>query len=143
MALIPYDSIRPFEMFRREFDKMWDWPSWVASNFNFSMPMDVYENDKEVIVQCSMPGIEKKEDINIDLRGQTLTVSGKVEKSQEQAITHQHRSERYYGRFDRSITLPHPVKEDHIKASYKNGVLEIHLQKESQEQQRRIDIDFH
>lgn len=54
-----------------------------------------------------------------------------------------YRKERYVGRFQRSIQLPSAVSQEGVKASYKNGVLEVRMPKLSEEHKRRIDVDFH
>ncbi|MED1943027.1 Hsp20/alpha crystallin family protein, partial [Cytobacillus firmus] len=54
-----------------------------------------------------------------------------------------HRRERYTGSFQRAITLPTPVSEEGIKASYKNGVLEVIMPKQTQTNKKKIDVDFH
>lgn len=54
-----------------------------------------------------------------------------------------HRQERFTGRYQRSIALPTMVSPDDIKATYKNGVLEIRLQKQQGESKRKIDVQFH
>jgi HSP20 family protein len=54
-----------------------------------------------------------------------------------------HRQERFVGRFQRSVTLPARVAAEGVKATYKNGVLEIHLPKLQSNQKNRIDVDFH
>lgn len=54
-----------------------------------------------------------------------------------------HRRERFFGRFQRSITLPSDAATDNIRATYKNGVLDIHIPKTASSPKKRVDIEFH
>nr|WP_238480705.1 Hsp20/alpha crystallin family protein [Desulforadius tongensis] len=104
--------------------------------------IDVYETENEVVVSCEIPGIERKEDLNVYIDDNVLTISGNVSKVHEVKEEELHRRERYQGRFQRSITLPAPVTED-ARARYKNGVLEIRMTKAEPEQRKGIDIEFY
>lgn len=97
-----------------------------------------------MVALCEIPGIERKEDIHIDIKDSTLSVSGIINDTAEVKNENRyHRSERFYGRFQRSITLPTRVSSEETKASYRNGVLEVRMTKETQNQHRNIDVDFH
>jgi HSP20 family protein len=95
------------------------------------MDMDVSETDDAITVKCDMPGM-KKDDIDVTLKGNVLTIKGKREVEEEQkdekgSIV---RKERRSGSFTRSFTLPAAAKSDEIKTSYKDGVLTIVIPKE-------------
>ncbi len=143
MPLIPQEPSRAFENIRREMERFFDPTNW--SFFQAQMlQADVYETDTEVVVECAIPGIKRKEDIRIHLDGQQLNIQAEVQR--QQTVEHQnrrfHREERYYGQMQRTITLPHPVEEEGIKASYRNGILEVRMKKTSPATKNWIDIDF-
>lgn len=82
----------------------------------------------------------KKEDISVSLDQNTLTVSGERKQEEEKQEGQTYRSERYFGRFQRSITLPQPVDPNNIKASYKDGVLSIKLSKSPEAKRKQIEV---
>lgn len=145
MSLGPYNPLRHFESMRREIDRFF--PDGVNSLFNKSesgigFPLDLHETEHEIVATCSLPGIENKEDIRIEVNNNMLTVSGIVQKTNEIKEDQLHRQERYYGRFQRSVSLPASVTGEGVKASYKNGILEIHIPKRIEETKEQINIDF-
>jgi len=101
--------------------------------------LDVFEEKDTVVVKAEVPGM-KKEDIDVSLAGDTLTVSGerKVEEQNKDAETY--RSERYFGRFQRSITLPHAVDPNKIQASYRDGILTVTLPKSEEAKRKQIEV---
>ena len=109
-----------------------------------TMHTDIYETDTEVVVECELPGIQKKENIHIQLDGQQLTIQANIEREEKVENKNRRffREERYYGHVSRTVTLPSPVDESSAKATYKNGVLEIRFQKAKPQQLNTIDIDF-
>ena len=104
--------------------------------------MDVQETDQEVIATCDIPGLEQREDLNIQVDKTVLQVSGVINKTAEQQNERMHRQERYRGSFNRSVSLPAPVSAENVRATYKNGVLEVKMQKLHNETRRTIDVDF-
>ena len=111
-----------------------------SSVFNSWAPaLDVYEDNENVIVRAELPGM-KKEDIDISLHDNVITVSGerKNEKKYEGGRTS--REERFFGRFTRSITLPKQVNANGVKASYKDGLLTVTLPKAEEAKPRQIQI---
>lgn len=145
MALVPYDPFRQLENMRRELDRLFTADHWpIGFGLGLAGPsMDIYETENEIVAKCDIPGLEKKEDVQIEIDNNILTVSGTVNKAQEIKDEHFYRQERFTGRFQRSVTLPSPVSPEGVKATYKNGVLEIRMPKVPSNTRRRIDIDFH
>lgn len=142
MALIPYDPFRFFEPVWGEMDRYLrnnkeDWSDWMYR-------VDVEETKERIIVTAEIPGIERKEDLNIRLNEDILTIQGEIKKNaiQEEGRVAR-RSERYYGHFTRSITLPAKVKTDGARAGYKNGLLELSFLKDNHPAARTIEVDFH
>lgn len=142
MALIPYEPFRYLENWKREMDRLFnEWPSAVQ---NMSGPrVDVHETENEVIASFEIPGLEKKDDIHIEVRDDLLSVSGQINRSGEVKEEQMYRKERFIGRFQRSVALPSRVLAEGTKASYRNGILEVRMPKAQADQRKRIDIDFH
>ncbi len=99
---------------------------------------DMYEEQDKLVVKTEMPGINK-EDLDITLEGDRLTIKAEKKEEVNEDATH-HARERYYGQYFRSVTLPYPVKENKISATYDNGVLEITLPKAEEVKAKRIEV---
>jgi HSP20 family protein len=101
--------------------------------------IDLYEDKDNITFRCELPGM-KKDEIEISLQEGVLTVSGerKLDAKLENAETH--RSERFTGRFQRSVTLPAPVDADKIKATYKDGILTVLLPKAAEARPKQIQV---
>ncbi|MGW8183769.1 MAG: Hsp20/alpha crystallin family protein [Burkholderiales bacterium] len=101
--------------------------------FDLEMPgemkvkMDVTKADDSYTIKAEMPGI-KKEDIQVSIDGNQVTISGEVKReSEEKKGEEVIRSERYYGKVSRSFSLPHEVDEARAVAKYSDGVLNLKL----------------
>ncbi|MBU8788392.1 Hsp20/alpha crystallin family protein [Bacillus sp. FSL M8-0052] len=145
MPLVPYDPFKHLNSVRREFDRVFaDFPATFGGEHGFGeIRVDVHETESEIVASCDIPGLESKEDVHIDVENNMLHISGSVNRSNEVKEENIHRKERFVGRFHRSVTLPGPVSTEGIKASYKNGVLEVRMPKDMKEQKKRIDVEFH
>lgn len=147
MALIPYDPFRHLETIRRDMNRFFtsDFPSlFTQMDEQHWMPrMDMHETENEYVVSCDLPGLERKEDVHIDVNNHMLTISGTIQRNQNIREEQMHRRERFFGRFQRSITLPADAAADNIRATYKNGVLDIHIPKTTAGTKKRVDIEFH
>lgn len=110
-------------------------------NFNTTIPIDLYETDKELVIKAEIPGAGR-EQIQLDIEGQYLRIS--VEHKEENEVNHHHhnfyRRERSYQRSERRIQLPYPISEKQTKATYLNGILTITAPKGSK-LKKRIQID--
>jgi HSP20 family protein len=102
-------------------------------------PLDVFQDKDHVFVKAELPGM-KKEDIQISLQENTLTVSGERRHEKEVKEGDSYRSERFFGRFHRSVTLPVPVQTDNVKAQYKDGILTVTLAKAEEAKPKQIEV---
>ena len=102
-------------------------------------PVDVWETDDEVVYAFDLPGMSEDE-LSIEFEEGSLTISGSRERKDEVSKDGLYRYERRFGSFSRTIGLPQGVNEDSVKADYRNGVLEVRVQKPEQPQPRRIQI---
>jgi len=101
--------------------------------------VDVFEDRDKYILKAEIPGM-KNEDIEVSLDGNTLTLSGERKHEEEKKEGETYRAERFFGRFQRSITLPAAVDATHIQANYKDGVLTVTLPKSEEAKPRQIQV---
>jgi len=102
----------------------------IEAPYDFLPPADIVEHEKEYLVKIDLPEV-KKEDVKVCFDEGVLTIKGerKVEKETKDETVH--RTERFYGSFERSFVLPEDVDAKLIKAEAKEGVLTVHLPKTS------------
>ena len=102
-------------------------------------PVDIYETDDALILKAELPGVSK-DDVSIEIHQNTLILRGQRKHEAEVKEEHYHRVERAYGTFQRSFTLPTLVDQEHVQATYKDGVLELRLPKSEAAKPKRIAI---
>lgn len=101
--------------------------------------VDMYEDKDNLFVKIELPGM-KKEEIDISLHDGTLSISGERKAGETSDGQEVYRSERFVGKFQRSISLPTAVAADRVKAQYKDGVLTITLPKTEEAKPKQIDV---
>jgi HSP20 family protein len=126
------------EMFEDFFD--WGKSGEELTTMEWSPSVDISENDDNIVVNAEIPGMNK-EDINVSVRDDTLTIKGEKKREREEEEENYHVVERSYGRFQRSFTLPDNVKSDDIKANYKDGVLNITIPKTEEAKSKELKVD--
>ncbi|MCL1910978.1 MAG: Hsp20/alpha crystallin family protein [Leptospirales bacterium] len=136
----------PFWAFQRDFDEVFDnfflKPVRPSALFESKwMPkIDVEEDSGRITVKAELPGINES-DLDVTVTDKVLTIAG--EKKEEEKKEKDGRcivSERFFGSFSRSITLPAGIQADKIKAEFKGGVLNIEIPLEESKQSRKIAI---
>ena len=138
-ALIPFyrplSLLDEMDRFSRE---MWD--AWRPFTLEHSLVphTDIYEEKGQLVMKTELPGIDKK-DLDINFEGDRLTIKAEKKEEVKEDTTH-HTRERYYGQYFRSVTLPYPVKEGEISATFDNGVLELRLAKAEEVKAKKIEI---
>jgi HSP20 family protein len=105
----------------------------------WSPPLDVFQDKDHVFVKCELPGM-KKQDIQISLHENALTIAGERRQEQEIKEGDGYRSERFFGRFHRSLTLPVPVQPHNVTAQYKDGILTVTLAKAEEAKPKQIEV---
>lgn len=124
-----------FDSFENQFKR-----SFLTKNEQDFFPLlDVSETNSHYTVELDIPGV-KKDDINISVDNNVLTIKGKKEIDKERKDSNYYSRERFYGDFKRSMSLPSGVKTDKIEANFKNGVLTIQMPKEKSSSVKTIDI---
>ena len=111
------------------------------SHSEWSPSVDISETKDEIVVKAEVPGMNK-DDIKITLQDNVLTLKGERKQEKEEKDTNFYRMERYYGSFARSFSLPTVVQADKIKASYKDGILNITLPKTEEVKPKQIPIEI-
>ena len=116
------------------------WDSWRPFTFedNLVPHTGMYEEKGQLVMKTELPGIDKK-DLDITLEGDRLTIKAEKKDEVKEDATH-HTRERYYGQYFRSVTLPYPVKEGKITATFENGVLELRLPKSEEAKAKKIEV---
>ncbi|NCO68388.1 MAG: Hsp20/alpha crystallin family protein [Nitrospirae bacterium CG_4_10_14_0_8_um_filter_41_23] len=149
----PSKSLSPFEtaerwfedVFRRPFSLMgpsW-WPGLRMPEIEEVAPsVDIFEDRDDVVVKAELPGM-KKEDIDVSLTDDAITISGEKKKEEKVEKKNYYSFERSYGSFTRSFRLPTEVQTDKAKARFKDGVLEIRIPKteEAKKKEKKILIE--
>jgi HSP20 family protein len=103
--------------------------------------VDIYETgDKEIVLKAELPGL-KREDIDLTVENNTLTIRGNRHREDGVADGQYHRSERVYGTCSRSFTLPNTVDPSRVKAEYRDGVLTVRLPLREEAKPRQIAVD--
>jgi HSP20 family protein len=148
----PSRAITPFEEMERWFDEAFRkpfsflrpsmWPRMGMPDMEEVQPsIDIFEEGDNVVVKAEIPGM-KKEDIDVNLTDNMVTISGEKKKEEKVEKKNYYRLERSYGSFYRSFRLPKEVQTDKAKANFKDGVLEIKIPEteEAKKKEKKIPI---
>ena len=108
---------------------------------SFVPAVDIYEDEKKVVLKLEVPGIEEK-DLDVRVENHTLSVKGERKFESEEKEQNFHRIERRYGSFYRAFTLPSTVDSENVKASYQAGVLKLELVKKPEAQPKQIKVNI-
>jgi HSP20 family protein len=133
-ALRPF--FRPFSLLEEVEDM-----ARTAFETSLTPRMDMYEEDKELVIKAEMPGVRKK-DLDISLNDDVLTIKAekKEEKEEGEKGTTHYTRERRFGQYIRYMTLPARVDAENISATLKKGLLEIRLPKAEGPESKHIEI---
>lgn len=134
MALL----VKP-EPFSSDFDRLFSTLFDRTDSQRWVPPMDLVEHEDHFTLRADLPGLGE-DDVNIEVRDNTLRISGERKAEHEQRERGWYRVERRFGQFSRALTLPDGVNADAIEASFKNGVLEVTIPKPEEKKPRRISI---
>ena len=151
MTLIKLNPARDLLDVEREFNRMFNT---LGSRFGITckceideeydnavwMPLtDISEDNDSFYLKADLPGI-KKEDVKISYTDDTISISGERSQEKETKEKKFHRIERSYGKYYRSFNIPTEIKEDKIKAEFKDGQLTITIPKADEVKPKEIDI---
>lgn len=149
----PSKLLSPFEELEKRFEDMLKrpfslmGPAWFP---RLKMPemeglhpsVDIFEEGKEIVIKAELPGL-KKEEIDVKLTDNSITISGEKKKEDKVEKKDYYRFESSYGSFTRVLNLPSEVQTDKAKAQFKNGVLEIRVPKtdEAVKKEKKVTIE--
>jgi HSP20 family protein len=143
MAVMRWDPFRGVVVFENRFNKLFhdlNEGEGSPTTTGFIPAVDVYEDEKKVVLKLEVPGIEEK-DLDVSVEKNTLTVKGERKFDKEEKEENFHRIERRYGSFYRAFTLPTTVDTESVAASYTAGVLKLELTKKPEAQPRQIKVN--
>ena len=127
---------------REEINRFFDVPLDGGSSgvFNTWAPaLDLYEDKDSLILKAELPGM-KKEDIDISIHDNTITVSGERKNEKKYESSETSRAERFFGRFQRTLALSKKVDMGGVKAVYQDGILTVTLPKAPEAKPRQIAV---
>ena len=137
-----FSPLARLSAFQSEVDRLFDLPVFNRESSrpgDWSPALDLYQDKDHVLVKAELPGM-KKEDITLSIHEGMLTLAG--ERRQEKAHDQKSalRNERFFGRFERTVTLPVQVDGTRVTASYEDGILTVTLPKAEAAKPRQIEI---
>ena len=136
----PFDQLTNL---REEINRLFDLPYGETGResefFGWAPPMDLYEDNNNLVVKAEVPGL-KKEEIDITLHEGSLVISGERKTESQEGDGDASRSERYFGRFQRALELPKPVDPNKVTATYKDGILTVTLPKTEESKPKQITV---
>lgn len=148
-ALTRWNPFREMEDIQRRMSSLFDWSPFRRSALttdeeNISVPewaplVDIAEDAKEYLIKVELPEVAK-DDVKVTVESGTLTISGERKAEKEEKGRKFHRVERYYGRFERSFSIPEDAEADNVKAEFKDGVLRVHLAKSEKARPKQIEV---
>jgi HSP20 family protein len=146
MAIIRWEPARELQSIQQEMNRLFGsffdapvTPGNGGTQRRWIPAMDLVEEDKDYVLRADLPGLSEK-DVNVEVEDNVLTISGERTTEHEERKGGFRRVERASGSFSRSLTLPDGIDPDSVKASFDNGVLEVHIPKPEQQKPRRVAI---
>ncbi len=134
------DLVRMQDRINRIFGDTYKGDDDVLSRGDWMPPVDIFENDKhEIVLKADLPGLAR-EDIDIRVENNLLTIRGERKRVQETKQESYHRVERVYGSFSRSFSLPSTINTEKVAAELRDGVLTIVLPAREEARPRQIQV---
>lgn len=112
----------------------------LATTGDWVPRVDISETDNEFVITAEIPDVKKK-DVSVTVENGVLAIRGERKQEKEEHGKKFHRIERHYGSFTRSFTLPDNVDQTKIKASFKNGMLNLKIEKTEAVKPKTIEIN--
>jgi len=130
---------------REEIDRLFDAPFADLSRLGevvhgWAPSLDLSEDKDNLVATLEIPGTSK-ESLEVSVHDGVLSISGERVRAEDKEGEAAHRRERVFGRFQRSISLPKPVKVDSIKAAYRDGILTVTMPKTEEAKPRQIEVN--
>lgn len=143
MSMARWDPFRDLEALRENVNRLFQESMTPRRDISMAQAwtpaVDVVEDEEKIIVKAELPGL-KREDIDIELTGDTLTIKGERKFENEERKENYVRVERSYGEFRRVFTIGVPVKAGEVKANYKDGILEVQIPKAEEIKPKKVEV---
>jgi len=133
-------------LFRPTFDDFvekffFGWPSFdKESDISWNPRVDIHETNDDILIDVELPGIVKK-DIKVEVKDNMLTITGERKQERKVEGTECCRSERHYGKFERTFSLTDTVDADKINAAFKDGILTLTLPKIEKVKPKEVSVE--
>lgn len=144
MALVRWQPFQEMENIRRQMDRMFDELASFNRDFTttwWTPAIELEDTDDNLILRAEIPGIEGK-DLDIQVSKEAVSIAGETRHESKTEDRGYFRSEFRYGKFQRTIPLPVPIKNDQVKAEFKNGILTLTLPKVEEAKNRVVKINL-
>ena len=149
-SLVRWNPFREMDEIQRRMSSLLEGNLFRRSNLtngdeNISVPewaplVDIVEDDKEYLIKVELPEVQKN-DVKVVVESGTLTISGERKAEKEEKNRKFHRVERYYGRFERSFSVPDDAESAGVRAEFKDGILRVHLAKSEKARPKQIEVE--
>lgn len=139
----PWSPVERLSTLRQEMDRLWEltFPGRATAFFSGWCPvLDLFDSEDRLVAKVELPGL-KREDIDVAYQEGALTITG--ERKQEETATKDsqpYRTERFSGRFQRSLTIPVPIQVDKIQATYQDGILTVIMPKSEEAKPHKVEV---
>jgi HSP20 family protein len=146
MAVVKWDPLRDLLSIQDRMNKLFEQTlsrsraEEAITPSTWTPAVDVYETPETIVMKADLPGLTR-EHIEIQLRDKTLTLKGERRFAKEAEEENYLRIERAYGAFQRSFTLPATIRQEQIRAVFRDGVLELTLPKAEESKPKQIVIE--
>ena len=145
--LTRWNPQKEFEQMQNRLTSLWNWDPFRTNGgkeetltvAEWTPRVDIVEDEKEILVKAELPEM-KKEDVKVTVDQGVLTISGERKLEKEEKTKKYHRLESEYGSFLRSFTLPEAVLADKVTAEFKEGMLKVHLPKDTKAAGKSVEI---
>jgi HSP20 family protein len=151
MAIVKWNPIRELEDMRKDLDKLFEEFAYPVIRGRFQpqrvatgmiVPnVEMFDRKAEIVVKAELPGVGK-DDIDLTITKEALTIKGEVKKEGEFKEEDYYLSERRYGSFSRTLPLPVEIDSSKVTAHFRNGILEIVLPKKEDIKPQEIKVDI-
>ena len=146
MTLVKWDPFKDVETLQNRINRMFEDsfgrtrdPDDEMALCAWRPPVDIYESENGIVLAAELPGVGK-ENISVEVKDNILTLTGERTVDPKIKDKNFYRQERCYGTFQRSFTLQQNIQPHLIKATFKDGVLEIEIPKPEEEQPKQITV---
>lgn len=132
-SFFPRQWLRPFR---------WEMPTWseLGAPLEMKAPrVDVIDRDNEIVVKAEIPGV-KKEDLDVSMTDDTVTIKGSTRHEEKQEKGNYYRCEISRGSFSRTVALPGNVDTDKANAVFNDGILELTIPKVEKSKRKSVTI---